>query len=77
MKASRKRPRQDSEGRHTTTDIAIIGHTDKVGTYEANMKVSKNRAYASRQRRIICKDCGASELCPKAVEARNGKVWAQ
>ena len=23
----------------TTTDIAIIGHTDKVGTYEANMKV--------------------------------------
>ncbi len=29
-----------------TTDIAIIGHTDKVGTYEANMKVSKNRAYA-------------------------------
>jgi outer membrane protein OmpA-like peptidoglycan-associated protein len=28
----------------TTTDIAIIGHTDKVGTYEANVKVSKNRA---------------------------------
>lgn len=27
-----------------TTDIAIIGHTDKVGTYEANMKVSQNRA---------------------------------
>ena len=30
----------------TTTDIAIIGHTDKVGTYEANIKVSKDRAYA-------------------------------
>lgn len=30
----------------TTTDVAIIGHTDKVGTYEANIKVSKNRAYA-------------------------------
>ena len=28
-----------------TTDIAIVGHTDKVGTYEANMKVSKDRAY--------------------------------
>ena len=28
----------------TTTDIAIIGHTDKVGTYEANVKVSKNSA---------------------------------
>lgn len=30
----------------TTTDIAIIGHTDKVGTYDANIKVSKDRAYA-------------------------------
>lgn len=29
-----------------TTDIAIIGHTDKVGTYEANVKVSNNRAYS-------------------------------
>ena len=29
-----------------TTDIAIIGHTDKVGTYEANVKVSKDRAYS-------------------------------
>ncbi|MDR1004060.1 MAG: OmpA family protein, partial [Prevotellaceae bacterium] len=27
-----------------TTDIAIIGHTDKVGTYEANLKVSKERS---------------------------------
>ncbi len=29
-----------------TTDIAIIGHTDKVGTYDANMKVSNDRANA-------------------------------
>ena len=29
-----------------TTDIAVIGHTDKVGTYEANVKVSNNRAYS-------------------------------
>ena len=29
-----------------TIDIAIIGHTDKVGTQEANQKVSNNRAYA-------------------------------
>ncbi len=31
-----------------TTDIAIIGHTDKVGTYEANQKVSDQRAEAVR-----------------------------
>lgn len=29
-----------------TMDIAIYGHTDKVGTYEANQKVSTARAYA-------------------------------
>lgn len=29
-----------------TTDIAIIGHTDRVGSYEANQKVSADRAYA-------------------------------
>ncbi|MCC8188465.1 MAG: OmpA family protein [Bacteroides sp.] len=31
-----------------TTDIAIIGHTDKVGTYEANQKISDQRAEAVR-----------------------------
>ena len=29
-----------------TLDIAIIGHTDKVGTYEANQTVSTKRAQA-------------------------------
>lgn len=29
-----------------TIDVSIVGHTDKVGTYEANMKVSQQRADA-------------------------------
>lgn len=49
----------------TTTDIAIIGHTDKVGTYEANVKVSKNRAGSVENYLEIC---GVSPAQFKVVE---------
>ena len=48
----------------TTTDIAIIGHTDKAGTYEVNMKFSKNRAYAVEN---YLQDCGVSPAQFKQV----------
>ena len=59
-----------------TTDIAIIGHTDKVGTYEANIKVSNDRAYAVEN---YLQSCGvspaqftfASEQMIKDAEASN------
>lgn len=47
-----------------TTDVAIIGHTDKVGTYEANIKVSKDRAYAVEN---YLQDCGVSPAQFKQV----------
>ncbi len=47
-----------------TTDIAIIGHTDKAGTYEVNMKFSKNRAYAVEN---YLQDCGVSPAQFKEV----------
>ncbi|MDR0989074.1 MAG: OmpA family protein [Prevotellaceae bacterium] len=48
-----------------TTDIAIIGHTDKVGTYEANIKVSKERAYSVEN---YLQECGVSPAQFKQVE---------
>ncbi len=47
------------------TDIAIVGHTDKVGTYEANMKVSKERAYSVEN---YLQECGVSPAQFKQVE---------
>ena len=49
----------------TTTDIAIIGHTDKVGTYEANVKVSKSRAASVEN---YLESCGVSPAQFKQVE---------
>lgn len=37
-----------------TIDIAVIGHTDKVGTLEANQKVSNDRAYAVQNYLLSC-----------------------
>ncbi|MBO4985706.1 MAG: OmpA family protein [Bacteroides sp.] len=49
----------------TTTDVAIIGHTDKVGSYDANIKVSKNRAYSVEN---YLESCGVSPAQFKQVE---------
>lgn len=49
----------------TTTDIAIIGHTDKVGSYEANVKVSKNRAGSVEN---FLNNCGVSASQIKLVD---------
>lgn len=48
-----------------TLDIAIVGHTDKVGTYEANQKVSANRAYAVEN---YLQSCGVSPSQFKSVQ---------
>lgn len=48
-----------------TIDIAVIGHTDKVGTYEANQKVSTNRAFAVQQ---YLQRCGVSPTQFKEVK---------
>ena len=48
-----------------TTDIAIIGHTDKVGTYDANVKVSNQRAQAVEK---YLKQCGVPNSQFKSVE---------
>lgn len=48
-----------------TLDIAIVGHTDKVGSYEANQKVSANRAYAVEN---YLQSCGVSPSQFKSVK---------
>lgn len=48
-----------------TLDIAIIGHTDKVGTQEANQKVPNNRAYAVEN---YLQSCGVQPSQFKTVE---------
>ena len=52
-----------------TTDIAIIGHTDKAGTYEVNMKFSKERAYNVEN---YLQDCGVS---PKQFKEVKGVAY--
>lgn len=48
-----------------TTDIAVIGHTDKVGTYDANMKVSLDRANSVE---AYLESCGVSPAQFKQVQ---------
>lgn len=48
-----------------TLDIAIVGHTDKVGSYEANQKVSTDRAFAVENYLQLC---GVSPSQFKKVE---------
>lgn len=48
-----------------TLDIAIIGHTDKVGSYEANQKVSTDRAFAVEN---YLQMCGVSPSQFKSVK---------
>lgn len=48
-----------------TIDIAVIGHTDKVGTYDANQKVSSSRAFAVQQ---YLQQCGVAPSQFKEVK---------
>lgn len=48
-----------------TIDIAVIGHTDKVGSYEANQKVSADRAFAVQQ---YLQQCGVQPTQFKEVK---------
>jgi len=50
-----------------TTDVAIYGHTDKVGTEDANLKVSNNRASAVK---YYLNSCGVPTSQIKTVEGR-------
>lgn len=67
-----------------TLDIAVIGHTDKVGTYEANQKVSTDRAFAVQKYLQQCgvapvqfkevKGVGFSEYMDSATAEQNRRV---
>lgn len=46
-------------------DIAVFGHTDKVGTYEANQKVSNDRAFSVQK---YLQQCGVSPSQFKEVK---------
>jgi outer membrane protein OmpA-like peptidoglycan-associated protein len=48
-----------------TLDIAIVGHTDKTGTYEVNQKVSTQRAQAVE---TYLKSCGVGASQIQSVE---------
>ncbi len=48
-----------------TIDVAIIGHTDKTGSYEVNMRISKERAYAVQN---YLQSCGVNPSQFKQVE---------
>lgn len=67
-----------------TIDIAVIGHTDKVGSYEANQKVSTDRAYSVQKYLQQCgvtpaqfkevKGVGFSEYNESATAEQNRRV---
>lgn len=48
-----------------TLDVTIIGHTDKVGSYEANQKISTERAYAVKK---YLQSCNVSPMQFKTVQ---------
>lgn len=68
----------------STIDITVIGHTDKVGTLEANQKVSTNRAFSVQQYLQMCgvspsqfkevKGVGYSEYNEEQTEEQNRRV---
>lgn len=55
----------------TTTDIAIIGHTDKVGTYDANVTVSTRRAKAVSDYLQMC------GVAPAQLKSVQGVAYSQ
>lgn len=50
-----------------TLKVHIVGHTDNVGSIEANMKLSKDRAYAVTQALIAVHGIAAGRMKPHGV----------